>query len=42
MTDVARLFETSLARIGAVPGVESAAVSPGLRYERVLNMGAST
>ena len=37
---VARLFETSLARIRQLPGVESAAVSLGLPYERILNMGA--
>lgn len=37
---VAQLFERSLARLAAVPGVESAAVSLGLPYERILNMGA--
>jgi len=37
---VARLFDTSLARMQRVPGVESAAVSLGLPYERILNMGA--
>ncbi|MDP2322296.1 MAG: ABC transporter permease [Acidobacteriota bacterium] len=37
---VQRLFEDSLARLRAVPGVESAAVSLGLPYERILNMSA--
>lgn len=37
---VAQLFGQSLERIGAIPGVESAAVSLGLPYERILNMGA--
>jgi predicted permease len=37
---VAQLFDRSLERIRAVPGVESAAVSLGLPYERILNMGA--
>ena len=37
---VDQLFERSLARLAAVPGVESAAVSLGLPYERILNMGA--
>jgi predicted permease len=37
---VARLFDTSLERIRAIPGVTSAAVSLGLPYERILNMGA--
>ena len=37
---VEQLFERSLARIAAIPGVESAAVSLGLPYERILNMGA--
>lgn len=36
---VARLIETSLARARALPGVESAAVSLGLPYERILNIG---
>ena len=36
---VEQLFERSLARIAALPGVESAAVSLGLPYERILNMG---
>ena len=35
---VARLFDESLARMRALPGVESAAVSLGLPYERILNM----
>ena len=33
------LFDESLARIGATPGVESAAVSLELPYERLLNLG---
>jgi len=37
---VEQLFDRSLARLAAVPGVESAAVSLGLPYERILNMGA--
>ncbi len=37
---VARLFDASLERMRAVPGVLSAAVSLGLPYERILNMGA--
>ena len=37
---IEQLFERSLARIHAIPGVESAAVSLGLPYERILNMGA--
>jgi predicted permease len=37
---VAQLFDRSLDRIRALPGVESAAVSLGLPYERILNMGA--
>jgi predicted permease len=36
---VARLFDDSLARMRAMPGVESAAVSLGLPYQRILNMG---
>jgi len=36
---VEQLFDRSLARLAAVPGVESAAVSLGLPYERILNMG---
>jgi len=36
---VEQLFERSLARLAAVPGVESAAVSLGLPYERILKMG---
>lgn len=35
---VARLIETSLTRARALPGVESAAVSLGLPYERILNI----
>lgn len=38
---IARLFDDSLARMRRVPGVESAAVSLGLPYERILNMGAA-
>lgn len=37
---VEQLFRRSLDRLSAVPGVESAAVSLGLPYERILNMGA--
>lgn len=37
---VEQLFDRSLTRIAAIPGVESAAVSLGLPYERILNMGA--
>jgi predicted permease len=37
---VAQLFDRSLVRLRAIPGVESAAVSLGLPYERILNMGA--
>jgi predicted permease len=36
---VQQLFERSLERIAATPGVESAAVSLGLPYERILNLG---
>ncbi|HUF24780.1 MAG TPA: ABC transporter permease [Vicinamibacterales bacterium] len=38
---IAQLFERSLERIKATPGVESAAVSLGLPYERILNLGFS-
>ena len=38
--DVDRLFARSLERLRAMPGVESAAISLGLPYERILNMGA--
>jgi predicted permease len=34
------LFARSLERLRSIPGVESAAVSLGLPYERILNMGA--
>lgn len=37
---VAQLFARSLERLRNMPGVESAAVSLGLPYERILNMGA--
>jgi len=37
---IQRLFDDSLTRLRAVPGVESAAVSLGLPYERILNMSA--
>lgn len=37
---VAQLFDRSLARLRGIPGVESASVSLGLPYERILNMGA--
>lgn len=36
---VEQLFANSLERMRALPGVESAAVSLGLPYERILNMG---
>jgi putative ABC transport system permease protein len=35
---VVRLFDESVARLEALPGVESAAVSLGLPYQRMLNM----
>lgn len=35
---VVRLFEESLTRLGALPGVEGATVSLGLPYQRVLNL----
>jgi predicted permease len=38
--DVEQLFQRSVARLRTIPGVESAAVSLGLPYERILNMGA--
>jgi predicted permease len=38
--NVEQLFARSLERLRAMPGVESAAVSLGLPYERILNMGA--
>jgi predicted permease len=34
------MFARSLARIRAIPGVESAALSLGMPYQRILNMGA--
>jgi predicted permease len=37
---VGQLFDRSLERIRTLPGVESAAVSLGLPYQRILNMGA--
>jgi predicted permease len=37
---VEQLFGRSLERLRAMPGVESAAISLGLPYERILNMGA--
>jgi predicted permease len=37
---VDQLFTRSLERLRAVPGVQSAAISLGLPYERILNMGA--
>jgi predicted permease len=37
---VEQLFARSLERLRAMPGVESAAISLGLPYERILNMGA--
>ena len=38
--DIEPLFARSLERLRAMPGVESAAISLGLPYERILNMGA--
>ena len=38
--NVEQLFARSLDRLRAMPGVESAAISLGLPYERILNMGA--
>ncbi len=38
-TEVNVLFERTLERLRSTPGVEAAAVSLGLPYERVLNMG---
>lgn len=37
---IEQLFARSLERLRALPGVESAAISLGLPYERILNMGA--
>lgn len=37
---VEQLFARSLERLRSMPGVESAAVSLGLPYERIMNMGA--
>ncbi|HJU44643.1 MAG TPA: ABC transporter permease [Vicinamibacterales bacterium] len=37
---IEQLFIRSVERLRAVPGVESAAVSLGLPYQRILNMGA--
>jgi predicted permease len=37
---VLQLFDRSVTRLSAIPGVESVAVSLGLPYERILNMGA--
>ena len=39
--DVEPLFARSLERLRAMPGVAGAAISLGLPYERILNMGAS-
>jgi predicted permease len=36
---VTRLFDQSLARLATAPGVESAAVSLGVPYDRLLNIG---
>ncbi len=36
---IEQLFDRTLERIQALPGVESAAVSLGLPYERILNLG---
>ncbi len=38
---VAQLFQRSVTRLSALPGVESATVSLGMPYQRILNMGAS-
>ena len=38
--NVEQLFARSLERLRGLPGVESAAISLGLPYERILNMGA--
>jgi predicted permease len=38
--DIEQLFDRSVERLRAIPGVESAAVSLGLPYQRILNMGA--
>ena len=38
--NVEALFARSLERLRALPGVESAAISLGLPYERILNLGA--
>ena len=38
--NVEALFARSLERLRALPGVDSAAISLGLPYERILNMGA--
>jgi predicted permease len=37
---IEHLFARSLERLRSMPGVESAAISLGLPYERILNMGA--
>ncbi len=37
---VSHLFDDSLTRIRALPGVSAAAISLGLPYERILNLGA--
>jgi predicted permease len=37
---IEQLFARTVDRLSAVPGIESAAVSLGLPYERILNMGA--
>ena len=39
VASVTRLFDESLSRLRREPGIESAAVSLGLPYERLLNMG---
>ena len=38
---VEQLFARSLEKLRAIPGVDSAAISLGLPYERILNMGAA-
>jgi len=38
--NIEQLFARSIERLRALPGVESAAISLGLPYERILNMGA--
>jgi predicted permease len=39
---IEQLFDRGVTRVRSLPGVESAAVSLGLPYQRILNMGART